>query len=168
MAVVVLLLNALVMIAGGLYAFTSAPPEASRATAIIVPGACAVVMLVLAALIFRARFSPTLIIVAGVVTLLFALVILFPARARGRALENFPAAAAAWAEATKADPSLAERAAADRTVRRGFFRERNSPDHDQAYLVRTLWTLSVSNFVSTALLFAAAGLARRTPRAGQA
>jgi hypothetical protein len=164
--VFVLVVYAILMLSGGMYAFLSAPPEANRATAIIIPSVCAAIMLVFAGLIASGRKTSRggkpLVWVAGIVALLIGIAIANPARARERKMINWPAASAAWTEATKADPTLAERAAADRAVRKAFFDQRESPDHDQTYLVHTLWTLSISSTLTAIILLAMAFRARRS------
>lgn len=140
----------LVLLAGG-FAFISAPPEANKTTAIAIPGFIAAVSLGLAALWRNApRNAGRRWLTVGV-CLLFAGLVAFPAVMRTSKMRNWPEASSQWAAATTADPSLVEKAKADRAVRKAFFTERNSPDHDQMYLVITLWTI-------TGLSAAAAGL----------
>lgn len=167
LAPLVVFAYALVMLAGGLYAFLNAPPEANRATALIIPGACGGVMSILGVAMLRGRATSRrgrpLIFVAATLAMLFAGAIRTPAAGRAARMENYPGALHAWEAAAASDPALAARAAADPSVRKAFFAERSSPDHDQTYLVRTLWTLCAASAVTSVLLFAMAFFAR--PRA---
>lgn len=148
---VLILIAALVLLGGG-YAFFSAPPEANKVTAIAIPGFIAAVGLTFAALLAR-RVSRGVIAAAAVVLLFFSALVAFPAVMRTNKMTNFPAASEAWTKATTDDPTLAPRAAADRSVRKAFFAERNSPDHDQTYLVLTLWFLTGVCFMGALVLF---------------
>jgi len=120
--VIVVLAYAAVLLDGGLTAFMTAPPEANAATALIVPGACAVVMLLCAvgaSLIDRNRAVGMIGIHAGLVLpLVFA------------AAFAFRAMAAAEASAAYNDPAA--------VVAEGG----EAPDHDKGYLAWTLWRLT--------------------------
>jgi heme/copper-type cytochrome/quinol oxidase subunit 3 len=140
----------LVLLAGG-YAFVSAPPEANKTTAIAIPGMIAAVSLGLAALWRSApRNAGRRWLTVGA-CLLFAGLVAFPAVMRTGKMRNWPEASTQWTAATAADASLAEKAKADRAVRKAFFSERNSPDHDQTYLVITLWTITGLSAAAAAL-----------------
>lgn len=155
-----------VAVLGG-YAFASAPPEANKITAVAIPGVIAAVFVGLGigvhvrGKVGRARGVK---IAAGVVALLFAGLVAFPAVMRTQKMTNWPTASAEWQRAVQQDPSLGERAAADRSVRKAFFNERNSPDHDQRYLVITLWSMTAV-CVLTALTMVGRG--RRSAERGE-
>ena len=146
----------LVLLAGG-YAFLSAPPEANKTTAIAIPGVIAAVSLGLAALWRNApRNAGRRWLTVGA-CLLFAGLVAFPAVMRTSKMQNWPEASTQWAAATAADASLADKAKADRAVRKAFFSERNSPDHNQTYLVITLWSITGLSAAAAVLC----GLSRR-------
>ncbi len=136
---IVLWSTAALFMAGGLYAYFTAPPEANATTALIIPSVSALllVLLGLGVWIWRAsRAGRVLLGVGAVSCMLFALLFMMPAMARQKQLRNFPAATEAWnATPLAADPTTS------RETRRSFFRERQSPDHDTTYLVTTLFSL---------------------------
>lgn len=139
--VAVLVAFALLMLAGGLYAFFSAPPEANRATALMVPGIAAALILICAAITRVGRSRPGLATggwACGLaLALLLGAMIAMPTSRRSAAAANYPAALEAF-RAAHPDGG----AALSRDERKAFFRERNSPDHDTTYLTRTLWSLT--------------------------
>lgn len=137
---VILFVAAPLILAAGGFAFFSAPPEANKMTAVIIPSFIAIIFIVLGviSLIRRAAWVRW----AGVaVCLAFAGLVAFPAVMRTGKMRNWPEANTAWQAATAADPTLGPRAASDRAVRKAFFDERSSPDHDQTYLLITLWSI---------------------------
>jgi len=148
----VLMVYAVLVLLAGAYAFVSAPAEANRATAVMVPGVIAAISGLLAWFWWTAppnasrRRWATVLLCLG-----FAGLVAFPAVMRTAKMRQWPAASVAWDAAVQADPGLADRARASRDVRKVFFAERGSPDHDQTYLMITLWSL-------TALSVGAAGL----------
>jgi uncharacterized membrane protein len=148
----VLWIYAVLVVAGGAYAFFSAPPEANRMTAVMIPGVIAVVVAiigaVIAALAAKAKRASggtgkgggggvrAMVIVAMVVLVLVGAMLAMPAMRRGEQLKNYPAAVAALAEQERTTGTKLEGDA-----RREFFRARQSPNHDTTYLVTTLWGL---------------------------
>lgn len=141
----------LVMLAGA-FAFFSAPIEANKATAIAVPGAIALIAAGLAWSWRRYPFDGARKFVAVIVCLLFAALVAFPAVMRTRKMQQWPQASAQWQAAIAANPALARQAELDRGVRKAFFNERNSPDHDQSYLMITLWSITGISVGAAALL----------------
>jgi len=151
-SLVLMVYAALVLVAGG-YAFVSAPAEANRTTAVMVPGVIAVISGVMARFWWTAprnasrRRWPTVLLCLG-----FAALVAFPAVMRTGKMRQWPAASVAWDAAVQADPGLAERARAGREERKAFFAERGSPDHDQTYLMITLWSLTVLSVAAAGLV----------------
>jgi Kef-type K+ transport system membrane component KefB len=136
---IVLWFTAVLFVAGGLYAYFTAPPEANATTALIIPSVSASVLIALgiATWFLRASSRGRFALGAGaVMCMVFALLFMMPAMARQKQLRNYPAALEAW----KASPLSAD-PATPRDARRVFFRERQSPDHDTTYLVTTLFSL---------------------------
>ncbi len=140
-AAIVLVVYAVLLLAGGLYAYTSAPEGANAKTALIIPGACAVVVLAcaaMAAMFKRNRRLGMIGIHAGLVfPLLFAVALGQRAWKSTQTVERFPAVHAEYQEALADNPALAEPDA-----RREFFRSRGTTDHDATYLRNTLWGLT--------------------------
>lgn len=140
------------VLAAGLYAFTAAPAGANPATALIMSGVAAGLMLmaaVFASMIGRNRAIGTAGVIAGIaLSLLFAASNGWIASRRWAQVNNAPAANAAFAEAVKADASLNQD---DR--KRAFFRERNASPHDVTYLRNTLvFITALSALTGAALL----------------
>ena len=151
-SLVLIVYAALVLLAGA-YAFVSAPPEANRATAVIVPGVIAAISGILAWLwrtaprkASRRRWATVLLCLG------FAGLVAFPAVMRTNKMRQWPAASLAWDAAVQADPGLADRARASRDVRKAFFAKLGSPDHDQTYLMITLWSLTVLSVSAAGLI----------------
>jgi hypothetical protein len=148
------------LLIGGILAYGMAPEGAKAKTAIIVPVACAVVMDLCAFLAMQIRGSRRLGMIgihAGLAfTLLFSIMIGARAWATTKQVANYPAALAAYDEASKTDKSLLEPAA-----RKAFFTSRQAPDHDKTYLQKNLWMLSAAG----ALAFL--GMLVVRPRAAQ-
>lgn len=136
----VLFVAAPLILAAGGFAFVSAPPEANKMTAVIIPSFIALIFIVLG-IISLTRKAVWVRWTGVAVCLAFAGLVAFPAVMRTGKMRNWPEANAAWQAATAADPTLDSRAASDRSVRKAFFDERSSPDHDQTYLLITLWSI---------------------------
>ncbi len=149
----------LILAAGG-FAFFSAPPEANKMTAVIIPAFIALVLITLGVLNLK-KHKASVRWTSVAICLAFAGLVAFPAVMRTGKMKNWPEASEAWQAATAADPTLAPQAASDRSVRKAFFNERSSPDHDQTYLVVTLWSIVGICALSAALIAASAA---RTPR----
>jgi hypothetical protein len=151
-ATYVILIYAMVMLGGGAVAFFSAPPEANRATALLIPGAIAGVVTIFALLAAMGGANKSLgkvgVYGAVVVMLLAAAAIAMPAYRRMIDLQNYPAARAAFDQEVTAGKSF------DGEARKQFYRDRKSPDHDTTYLVRVLWALAAVSLVSGVALLA--------------
>lgn len=139
--VIIMLGYAALLVGGGLYAFFNAPPQANAATALIVPGVCAAVMAGLAALTLAQAHRPIGrnwgLRVGTAMALVMALLIAFPAFRRTPAYGAYHRVLPEYTAQLQADPALA-----DAKARTEFFKQRGAPDHDPAYLLRTLWVLS--------------------------
>jgi hypothetical protein len=142
---------AVVLVSAGLIAYFSAPAGAQAASAIIVPGAAAVLVWIAGVVtmigVRRSRVGRVGFWAGVVLSALFVILFALPAESRSRQLANFPAAREAWAEAlstgsVKDDPS----------EKRAFFKARQSPTHDTTYLVKTFWTLTGSSVLAFAAL----------------
>ena len=151
-ASIILCVYAALVLLAGLFAFIAAPAEANKATSIAVPGTIALIAGGLAFSWRKYPFGGARRIVAVVVCLLFAGLVAFPAVMRTSKMRQWPEASAQWQAATAADPALADRATADRAVRKTFFNERNSPDHNQSYLMITLWSITLLSVGAAGLL----------------
>lgn len=151
-----LFLYAFLLILGGLYAFVAAPAEANKLTAIMIPAVCAAVAVGIG-VIWLTRSSSRARAIIGlyggyVWPLVVAALVAMPAMARSRAMENWPKASSEFQTALQADPTLDD----TREKRRAWFRERGSPDHDQTYLITTLWTLVGLSVVTWVVVLAVA------------
>lgn len=167
--VAVMVLFAVLLVTGGLVAFVAAPPEANPKTALNIPGTCATIMLLAAGVTYLGvkRPSPRMAMIGGhvgmVLPFLFALLFLPPALARTKANANFSEAKAAY------DRAVGEgRTFATEDEREAFFRERKSPDHDQTYLVVTLWSLIALSGAAGVTLIALGLRSRREALAARA
>jgi hypothetical protein len=159
----VLLVVALLFVAGGIYAYTSAPPSASATTALAIPGAAALLLMLMGASVYTWRASRTGRILLGVGAascMGFAILFMMPAMKRQKELRNYPAALEAW----NASPLAADQTVT-REARRAFFRERQSPDHDTTYLVTTLFTLKGVAWAGGLVATILAARARRAAKA---
>ena len=153
---IVLFVAAPLILAAGAFAFVSAPPEANKMTAVIIPSFIAFffVLLGVVSLVKQAAWVRW---TSVVVCIAFAGLVAFPAFMRTGAMGNWPEAQKAWQEASAADPTLTARAAEDRSVRKAFFDERRSPDHDQTYLLVTLWSIVAVCVLSGILVLVSSG-----------
>lgn len=153
-AALIMFAYSIALLIGGLLAYGMAPGGAKAMTAIIVPVACAVVMMVCAFLamqIARHRSLGMIGIHAGLVfTIIFAAMIGFRAWKTTTQVANYPAALDAYNTAVAATPTLA-----DPGARKAFFKERNAADHDKAYLRNDLWALSAGGLLAFILLIGA-------------
>ena len=143
-SVIVLVIFSVLLLAGGLYAWMSAPPGASAATALIVPGACAAVMLCCAAVIGATRRRSLATarrahLVAVVLSLVFAGAFAHRASRANAASISFDQTRFRY------ESAVADGAIADTPENRAeFFRAQDAPDHDKRYLANTLWILTVA------------------------
>lgn len=161
---IVLWFTAVLFVAGGLYAYFTAPPEANATTALIIPSVSASVLIALgiATWFLRTSSRGRIALAAGAaMCMLFALLFMMPAMARQKQLRNYPAALEAW----KASPQSAD-PATPRETRRAFFRERQSPDHDTTYLVTTLFSLKAVAWAGGLVCVALAARSRRAMSTG--
>jgi len=138
-AAYVLIIYAVALIAAGVFAFVSAPEDAKAITALIVPGACAVVIGLLAigmlALPFlRARRA--LHITALAFMLIFAGAFAVRAMSASSAARSYRNAADQLERAVEAGEVEDTPEA-----REAFFGREDAPDHDKSYLANTLWIL---------------------------
>jgi hypothetical protein len=140
---VVMFAYAALLLLAGLIAFFAAPAAANPWTALMIPGAAAFLMVICGVMTLMAGSSQKLGRVgahAGVMlTILFTLVFGYTAFARTQALQRHPAAMAEYREAVQTG-AIDE---GDDQARRAFFGERRAARHDIAYLVRTLWFVTV-------------------------
>jgi hypothetical protein len=126
---------ALLLLGCGTYAFLSAPTEANKTTAVVIPAFSALVMILLGLWVRSAATPParTRIITAGAVAIVFALLFAVPTFGRISAMRNYPAALQEW------NTQLAAGEIQDTNqVRRAFFKERSAAWFDQTFLIRTL------------------------------
>lgn len=135
----VLMAYAFLLFAGGVYAYVAAPAEANATTAVIVPGACAAVMMLLGlgvAALKRGRGAQALHIVALVLMLVFAGAFSMRAMGAGDDVRAFLNAR------TRLEQSIEAGQVADTPeARERFFEQQGTPDHDKSYLANTLWGL---------------------------
>lgn len=157
---------AVLMLAGGTWAYASAPPGANAATALIVPAAVAVVMLVcaaMAALLARQRTVGMIGIHLGLVLpLLFAGAIGWRASAATQAVQDYRAGEALFRAAVAEGRVASDTPEARATFLAGQAIDgRKVPDHDKTYLRNALWVLAGLSLVT----FGALLLARPKPAA---
>lgn len=140
-AAVILVIYAVLLVIAGVYAYASAPPEANAKTALIVPGVCAGIALVCAALTAERRRNRRLargaLYAAMAFLLLFTVAFAYTGAKRAAATAAYERVEGAYRTAAELDPALAEPAA-----REAYFRERGAPAHNPAYLRNTLWALT--------------------------
>jgi len=156
---IVLWCTAVLFMAGGLYAFFTAPPEANATTALIIPSASAIILVFIGVGVWigrSSRFGRPLLGIGAASCVGFALLFMMPAMARQKQLRNYPAALEAW----NASPLAADQSVT-REARRAFFRDRQSPDHDTTYLVTTLFSLKAIAWVGGLASMVLAARARR-------
>ncbi len=137
----VLFAYAAILVTGGVYAFLGAPEGANAATALIVPGACAAVMIVLGFIIVSAmpdnpKSAERVHIAAIVLALVFAIAFGFRATSAAKAQGAYITAQSAWQTAVTTNDIEDSPEA-----KIAFFEARNAPDHSKAYLGNTLWIL---------------------------
>jgi hypothetical protein len=127
---------AIVLLGCGAFAFLSAPAEANKTTAAVIPAFSALVMVLLGVWVSKGAASDaarTRVLTAGGIALVFALLFAVPTMGRIGAMRNYPAAQQEWSE------QLAAGKVQDTNeVKRAFFRERKAAWYDQSFLVRTL------------------------------
>ncbi len=144
---------ALILLGTGVTAYTLAPEGANAATALIVPSACATIVLIIAVATFvsgRRRLRPAKF---GRAALAIA-ALLFAGAFAGRALPSSNAADQ-YDEAIQEYESAVEAGEREETseARLAYLEEVGAPDHSKRYLANTLWTLTaVSVFVVLALI----------------
>lgn len=152
-AVIILICYSLLMLAGGLWAFMNAPPEANAATALAVPGIIALAALVAAALL--ARGSARIKRMTHIITV--ALLIVIMAQLGLRATKAAQSVDAHRAALRQFDAAVMEGRVTDTSPasRRTMLRSLEADDHDKTYLRNTLYTLLGLTLVTAiALLFA--------------
>lgn len=135
---------AVLLVLGGLIAFFMAPEGANAATAIIIPGACAVVMAVCAALAYRFPRSRRAGMIGIHLGIVFTLLFLVGIGARAwAATAGVAAYRSAVAEFRATDSEEAE----NQTLE-AHLAARGLPDHDKAYLRNMLWGLAILSFLA--------------------
>lgn len=143
---------AVMIIAGGI-AFALAPEGAKATTALAVPAACGLLM-ILSGLLSKAIEKKYVLGMIGIhlgliLPLLFAIVIGIRAVKTGDAVTAYHDTNAAW----QADPAAAS--GADSASRRAaFFEAAQAPDHDKSYLRNTLWFLTVASVIAFGAILA--------------
>ncbi|TVQ34096.1 MAG: hypothetical protein EA376_00755 [Phycisphaeraceae bacterium] len=162
---IILFILAAILLAGGFYAYTSAPPEANAATALIVPGVSAVILITLGLLLMAASArgrtvaARRLHIAGMVLALAYAAAFAHRAQAAGVEVRAHEEAASQFEELV--GEGLEENTEENR---RAFFEELEAPQYSKAYLTGTLWTLSGFAFVTfLALLFTRPGKPAPSP-----
>jgi hypothetical protein len=146
-AAMMLLVYAAMLLGAGVLAYSSAPDGANAKTALIVPGACAAVMLVLAgvvAVVRKGKAARAAHILALVLMLVFAGAFSMRAMKASDGVRAYRNAEEQYVEA------IAEGRVEDTPgARAAFYEESGAPDHDKSYLANTLWGL----VVASALMF---------------
>jgi hypothetical protein len=137
----VLFIYAIGLALAGVLAFLMAPEGANAKTALIVPGACAVVIALLAigvAVAKKGKLKRGLHIAALVLMLVFA------GAFSQRAMKASGAVQAYRNAAAQVDAAVAGGEVEDTPeAREAFFERELAPNHDKSYLANTLWGLVV-------------------------
>ncbi|GIW74100.1 MAG: hypothetical protein KatS3mg103_0622 [Phycisphaerales bacterium] len=151
-AVAILVLYAALVVALGLMAYLDAPDSANAATALIVPAAVAIVSLGCAAMavfIHKHRTIGMIGIHAGmVVPLLVAIAVGHRAYVAHQASQRYQQTQTLWEQHVQGGGINTTAA------REKFFKDKNAPDHDKAYLRGALVAIaavSVQTFVTMLL-----------------
>lgn len=136
------------LVVAGVVVYMKAPEGAAAKTALIIPGAAAVALWIAGAFTLaglrNVRIGRKGYVVGLVLCVVLVGLIGTPAFMRHRAMENRPAAMAAWSEA------LAQgRVKDDVETKAAFFRERKASVRDVGYLVTGLWTMAGLSLVAT-------------------
>ncbi len=143
-AALMMVVYALVLVMGGVVAYMLAPEGANAATALIVPSACAALMIACAVMTLMLKKNKRVgmigIHVGLILPLVFTAAFIQRAVAGYGSIGAYKEANAAYVEAVANDATLAEE-----ENREAFFKEKDAPDHSKAYLVATLALLSGSS-----------------------
>jgi hypothetical protein len=152
---------AAVLVVAGVVAFLSAPKGANAKTALIVPGACAVLVAVCALLaggtLGGAGAARTGRVAGTVLAFVIAALVGWRAWSAGTAVRAYRDAEAGFAAEVAAG-----RAERTDPARIAFFEARGAPDHDKSYLRNLLWGLAGAGLLAGALL----ATSRTEPAAG--
>lgn len=145
-ASVVLIIYAASLFGAGLLAFSMAPEGANAKTALIVPGACAALIMVLAIAILAIK-SPGVRVKLHVAALVLTLI--FAAAFSLRAMDASGAVQAHRNAAAQLDRAIEAGQVEDTPeARQAFYEREDAPDHDKSYLATTLWVLVVLSALS--------------------
>jgi hypothetical protein len=147
----VMFIYASLLLAAGFFAFSNAPEGANPTTALVIPGAAALLMIIAGVLTLGAARNPRLGAIGAhvgvVLTILFTLLFGFTAWRRTGALDRYETAIAEYRQqvAVQAVPDTPE-------ARKAFLEQRGAPQHDIRYLVRTLWFVTAISGASFIVL----------------
>jgi len=152
-AAVVLGVYAAVLVLGGFIAYTSAPADANAMTALIIPGACAVVIVGCALLVvvgFKGNRKLAMVgaHLAMVFTLVFAVAFGMRAKAGFDASREYREGVEQFEAAGISGAPLGEAA------QKAYLEGRDLPTHDKAYLAYTLSGLVVASVLAFGALVA--------------
>ena len=146
-AAMVLVVYALVLVAGGLIAYTSAPADANALTALIIPGVCAAVIGVCALLVVVGfKGNRKLAMIGAHAAMLFTL--LFAVAFGMRAKAGFDASAEYREGVEQFEAAGISGAPIGDAARKAYLEGRDLPTHDKAYLAFTLSGLVVASVVA--------------------
>ncbi|MEC9374076.1 MAG: hypothetical protein VYC34_09535 [Planctomycetota bacterium] len=148
------ILFAIVLIIAGLTAYTLAPPQANAATALIVPGVCAVIMLAIGVGVLvtgrkSVKTAGRIHLVGVILTLVFLAAFVSRAIPTMRATNAYEQASQDYrrqVEAGTIDSSESARTA--------FYEGKGVPDHSKFYLGATLFTLSAAAALTFVVMLA--------------
>lgn len=137
----VLLIYAVGLVVGGAIAFSMAPEGANAKTALIVPGACAALIALLAIGVAAARKKG---LKRGLHIAALALMLVFGAAFSQRAMAASGSVQAHRNAAAQLEAAIESGEVADTPeARAAFFEREGAADHDKSYLANTLWGLVV-------------------------
>lgn len=147
----IMVVYALLLLGAGAVAYLAAPEGANAATALLVPGACALVMIVCAAVVTATRRTNLRAarrahLVALICSLAFGAAFASRGGQASLASNRYRDAEYRYQAAVK------EGKAQDTPeARKKYFADAGAPDHDKKYLANTLWALM---FISAAAFLA--------------
>lgn len=150
-AAVWLVVYAVVLVAGGLFAFAFAPDKGRAVTAVAIPSVCAVLVLACALLAWLIGKSRTLgmvgIHLGLVLPLVFAVGLFMQGRKALAEVDRFEEAEAAWVAMDNAERSGLDRAA--------HFEAADAPDHNTWYKAAAQLGLGVASVLAFGLVLMA-------------
>ncbi len=146
-----LVVYAVVLVAGGLFAFAFAPDKGRAVTAVAIPSVCAVLVLAcaaMAAMLGRSRGLGMIGIHLGLVLpLVFAVGLFMQGRKALSEVDRFEEADAAWVAMDEAERSGLDRAA--------HFEAADAPDHNTWYKAAAQLGLGVASVLAFGLVLTA-------------